>query len=149
MSYQSVSPYGKSSSIGTHYMGSRMHNQAYYQRGAKIHKMTAQASLAAVVFSYVRYEMASDRVFNLESVLRSSNITSYLWSVEFWGSISSNHLAARRRIVMSLIITTAIILAAIVGPSSAILLVPRLEHWPSGCTDIWLDAIWQDLWPNR
>ena len=41
----------------TYYVGATIWNLAYYQFGAKIHEMTAQASLAAIVFSYVRYEV--------------------------------------------------------------------------------------------
>ena len=135
----------------TYYLGARVHNLAYYQFGAKVHEMTAQASLAAVVFSYVRYEMALGQGLPFGALFSGLQISqvSYLWSLEFWGSISSKHLAARRRIMMSLIITTAIVLAAIVGPSSAILLIPRLDYWPAGATDIWLNATWQNLWPNR
>ena len=135
----------------TYYVGASIHNLAYYQFGAKIHEVTAQASLAAVVFSYVRYEMALGQGLPFGALFSGLQISqvSYLWSMEFWGSISSKHLAARRRIGMSLIITTAIVLAATVGPSSAILLIPRLHYWPAGATNIWLNATWQDLWPNR
>lgn len=38
----------------TYYVGATIRNIAYYQFGAKIHEMAAQASLAAIVFSYVR-----------------------------------------------------------------------------------------------
>lgn len=38
----------------TNYVGATIRNRAYYQFGAKIHEMTAQASLAAIVFTYVR-----------------------------------------------------------------------------------------------
>ena len=135
----------------TYYLGASTHNQAYYQFGAKIHEMTAQASLAAVVFSYVRYELALGQGLPFGALFSGLQISqaSYLWSMEFWGSISSKHLAARRRIGMSLIIVTAIILAATVGPSSAILLTPRLDYWPAGATDIWLNATLQDLWPDQ
>ena len=135
----------------TYYLGSSIHNLAYYQFGAKIHKMTAQASLAAIIFSYVRYKMALGQGLPFGALFSGLHISqvSYLWSLEFWGSISSKHLATRRRIGMSLIITTAIVLAATVGPSSAILLIPRLGYWPAGATNIWLNATWQDLWPDR
>ena len=114
----------------TYYSGTSTHNQAYYQFGAKIHEMTAQASLAAVVFSYVRYELALGQGLPFGALFSGLQISqaSYLWSMEFWGSISSKHLAARRRIGISLIIVTAIILATTVGPSSAILLIPRLDY---------------------
>ena len=38
----------------TYYVGATIRNIAYYQIGAKIHEMTAQASLAAIIFTYVR-----------------------------------------------------------------------------------------------
>ena len=50
---------------------------------------------------------------------------------------------------MIFITTITIILAATVGPSSAILLVPKLGYWPAGSTDIWLNATLQDIWPDR
>ena len=48
-----------------------------------------------------------------------------------------------------LVVTVSIMLAATVGPSSAILLVPRLGYWPAGSTHIWLNATFQDMWPDR
>lgn len=50
---------------------------------------------------------------------------------------------------MVVVITLAISLAATFGPSSAILMIPRLEYWPAGSTDIWVNATLQDLWPDR
>ncbi len=44
--------------FNTYYVGTTPLNQAYYQFGAKIHEMAAQASLAAIVFTYVRYELS-------------------------------------------------------------------------------------------
>ena len=135
----------------TYYMGAVIRNQAYYQFGAKVHEMTAQASLAAIVFSYVRYEMSLGRGLPFGALFSGLQISqaSYLWSMEFWGSICSKHLPVRRRVGMVLIVTVAIVLAATVGPSSAILLIPRLEYWPAGATNIWLNATSQDLWPDR
>jgi len=50
---------------------------------------------------------------------------------------------------MVVVITLAISPAATFGPSSAILMIPRLEYWPAGSTDIWVNATLQDLWPDR
>ena len=135
----------------TYYLGATARNQAYYQFGAKMHEMTAQASLAAIVFSYVRYELSLGQGLPFGALFSGLQISqaSYLWSMDFWGSIYSTHLPVRRRIGMALMIIGAIVLAAIVGPSSAILLIPRLEYWPAGATDIWLNITSQDLWPNR
>lgn len=49
---------------------------------------------------------------------------------------------------MALLLAVAIVLAATVGPSSAILLIPRLDYWPAGSTHIWLNTTTQDLWPG-
>ena len=135
----------------TYYLGGTIRNQAYYQFGAKIHEMTAQASLTAIVFSYIRYEMSSGQGLPFGAMFSGLQISqaSYLWSMEFWGSIYSKHLPIRRKISLILVVTSAIVLAAAVGPSSAILLIPRLEYWPAGATDIWLNVTSQELWPDR
>ena len=121
-----------------YYLGATVRNQAYYQFGAKVHEMTAQASLAVIVFSYVRYEMLLGQGLPFGALFSGLQISqaSYLWSMEFWGSICSKHLSVKRRIGMGIIVTVAIVLAATVGPSSAILLIPRLEYWPAGATNI-------------
>lgn len=135
----------------TYYLGSTPLNQAVYQFGAKFHEITAQASIAAIVFSYVRHEMSLGQGLPFGALFSGLQVSqlSYLWSMEFWGSICSKHLPIRRRIGMAVVITLAFLLAAAVGPSSAILLIPRLDYWPAGSTDIWLNITNRDLWPNR
>ena len=135
----------------TYYLGTKVRNQAYYQFGAKVHEIAAQASLAAIVFSYVRYEISLGQGLPFGALFSGLQISqaSYLWSMEFWGLVRSKSLPIRRRISMALVVAVAITLAATVGPSSAILLIPRLEYWPAGATDIWLNATSQDLWPDR
>lgn len=135
----------------TYYLGVTIRNQAYYQFGAKVHEMTAQASLAAIVFSYIRYEMSLGQGLPFGALFSGLQISqaSYLWSMESWGSICSKHLPIRRRIGMVLIVAVAIVLAATVGPSSAILLIPRLGYWPAGATNVWLNTTSEDLWPGR
>ena len=125
----------------TYYLGSTPLNQAVYQFGAKLHEITAQASIAAIVFSYVRHEMSLGQGLPFGALFSGLQVSqlSYLWSMEFWGSICSKHLPIRRRIGMAVVIISAFILAAAVGPSSAILLIPRLDYWPAGSTDIWLN----------
>lgn len=134
----------------TYYVGSNIHNQALYQFCAKLHEMTAQASIAAVVFSYVRYEMSLGQGLPFGALFSGLQISqaSYLWSMEFWGSIYSTNLSLRRKICMAATIVIAILLAATVGPSSAILLTPRLEYWPAGSTDIWINVTSSELWPD-
>ena len=134
----------------TYYVGSKVQNQALYQFGAKLHEMTAQASIAAVVFSYVRYELSLGQGLPFGALFSGLQVSqaSYLWSTEFWGSIYSTSIPSKRKMGMAVIIVIAIFLAATVGPSSAILLIPRLEYWPAGSTDIWMNITAAELWPD-
>lgn len=77
------------------------------------------------------------------------NQVSYLWSMDFWGSLNSDDIPIRRKLAMIAMITVSFILATAVGPSSAILLFPRLDFWPAGSTHVWVNAIFDDIWPDR
>ena len=76
----------------TYLAGSQVRNQALYQFGAKLHEMTAQASIAAVWFSYVRYELSLGQGLPFGALFAGLQVSqaSYLWSVEFWGSMYSS-----------------------------------------------------------
>ena len=41
----------------TYFVGYDVYNLAYYQFGAKVYEVAIVASLSAVIFSYVRYEL--------------------------------------------------------------------------------------------
>lgn len=103
------------------------------------------------MFTCIRYELSLGQGLPFGALFSALHISqaSYLWSMEFWGTACSKHLSIRRRVGVILTIITAILLAATIGPSSAILLIPRLAYWPAGSTDIWLNATSQDIWPDR
>ena len=135
----------------TYYIGVSIYNQAVYQLVAKIHEVAIQASLATVVFSYIRHEMTIGNGIPFGTLFSGLQINqiAYLWSMEFWGSLRSPHLPFRKKITMMLLIPVSIILASLSGPSSAILLIPRLDFWSGGSTDIWINATIDDLYPTR
>ena len=103
------------------------------------------------MFTHNRYELSLGQGLPFGALFSALHISqaSYLWSMEFWGTACSKHFPIRRRVGVILTIITAILLAATIGPSSAILLIPRLAYWPAGSTDIWLNATFQDIWPDR
>ena len=113
--------------------------------------MSILASPALTVLTRIRYELALGQGLPFGALFSGLQVSqaSYLWSMEFWGTACSEHLPVRRRIGIICVISIAISLATVIGPSSAILLIPRLAYWPAGSTDIWLNATFQDLWPNR
>ena len=126
-------------------------DQVYYQTAAKAHELMIQASLAAVIFSYIRHQMVLGIGIPFGALFSGlqMNQISYLWSIEFWGSLTSNYLSVWRKMMMLLLISFSFVLATVAGPSSAILLIPRLSYWPAGSTHIWFNATFDDIWPRR
>lgn len=137
--------------IYQYYVGSFIKPLAFYQFIAKVHEITIQASLTAIVFSYIRHEMVLGQGIPFGALFSGLQLSqaSYLWSSEFWGSLRSKSLSPGRRCSLIAVLVGAIALAAVVGPSSAILLVPRLAYWPAGSTYIWINVTADDLWPSR
>ena len=135
----------------TYYVGTATYSQATYQLLAKIHEIMMQASIAAVVFCCIRSEMALGSGIPFGLLFSGLQITqiSYLWSMEFWASLTSGLRRTCRRYFLLLLIPMSILLATVCGPSSAVLLIPRLQYWPGGSTDIWINATASDLWPNQ
>ena len=135
----------------TYFVGYNVYNLAYYQFGAKLHEIAIQASLSAVIFSYVRYELILGDGIPFGALFSGLQISqaSYLWSMEFWGTICSQTIPAKGRLRLLSVVAASIFLAAVTGPSSAILLVPRSDYWPAGSTDIWINITSSSLWPAR
>ena len=135
----------------TYFVGYAIYNQAYYQFGAKAHEIAIEASLSAVIFSYVRYELMLGDGIPFGALFSGLQVSqaSYLWSMEFLGTVSSRTISTKRKLRLLSVVAASIFLAAISGPSSAILLVPRLDYWPAGSTNIWINVTSDSLWPSR
>lgn len=135
----------------TYYVGASTYNQAIYQLLAKVHEIMIQASLAVVLFSYVRHEITKGTGLPLGALVSGLQINqiAYLWSVEFWGTVRSKRLRLRDKLALLGLILSCFILASLSGPSSAVLLIPRLDFWPAGKTDIWINATMDEIYPAR
>lgn len=97
------------------------------QFATKFAEILTQASLANILLHLVRYQLLGQDGLPLGSLLGPYSITnvSYLWSLELWGGMTSGHIRLKQRLVLSMAIITTILLAALVGPSIAVLLIPR------------------------
>lgn len=95
------------------------------QFAAKILESMIQASLAAICLHFIRHEVLGSQSFPLGSFFAPYRIMdiSYLWSLELWGSVTATW--RRRRIVLAISIPGIILLVTLIGPSSAVLLIPR------------------------
>ncbi|KAI4247145.1 MAG: hypothetical protein LQ352_006212 [Teloschistes flavicans] len=133
-----------------YYIGANVNGLSLLQFAAKLHEMAMQSSLAVIVFGYVRHVIFSGNALPIGALLSGLQLTqvSYLWSMELWG-IASAKIPWRRKVAVMTLVILAVLLASTVGPSSAILLIPNLNYWPAGSTDIWMNVTAQDLWPSR
>ncbi|KAI4193729.1 MAG: hypothetical protein LQ350_008192 [Teloschistes chrysophthalmus] len=77
-----------------YYVGSSIQSLVLYQFIAKVFEIMAQASLAAIVFSYIRHEMVQGQGIPLGALFSGLQLSqaSYLWSMEFWGSFADTSL---------------------------------------------------------
>ena len=135
----------------TYYVGVSTYNQAVYQLFAKIHEIMIQASLATVLFSYIRHQLTAGHGIPFGALMSGLQINqiAYLWSMEFWATLRSSYGSLRRKASLIALIIACVLLASLSGPSSAVLLIPRSEYWPAGSTDIWINTTLKDLYPSR
>jgi hypothetical protein len=81
-----------------------------------------------------------------------SNISN-LWSMEFWSAVydaqAGSHGPRKPRYYVVTLITLATILGVSVGPCGAVLMRPRLDWWPSGGTNFWLNGTHDTLYTEN
>ena len=94
---------------------------------AKLHEILLQASISAVALAYVRNRLIGRSSMPFGAFLGLLQVTriSYLWSLEFWSTLFANWLSHGERLLFFLLMAVSFLLAASVGPSSAVLMVPR------------------------
>lgn len=116
---------------------------------AKLHELTITASLAAVLFFYIRHEIALEKGVPFGAVFagRQFQNVSFFWSQEFWGTVRARYHIRRKRLLLS-IISLCTLLGVSVGPSSANILKPRQGLWSAGGTKFFINASATDLWPT-
>ena len=98
------------------------------QFAAKVLEILIQSSLAAILLDIIRTRALSHASLPLGSFLAPYRLTdiSYLWSLEFWASVTSGALRGWRSTVVAICVVASICLAALVGPASAVAMIPRL-----------------------
>ncbi|KAK6069974.1 hypothetical protein SCUP234_10389 [Seiridium cupressi] len=104
------------------------------QFAAKIVEILMQTSLGIILMSIVRYQLFKESGLPLGSLLGPYSVTdvTYLWSLELWGSLLSKHARLWQRLVTALAIAATVVLASLVGPSIAVLLIPRPIDYATG-----------------
>lgn len=132
------------------YVGGTFDHQSYYQFAAKVHEIAIQTSLASIMVSYIRFELALRDGLPFGVFLGGLQFLqiSYLWPTELWCSLFSRKTRLVRR--FGLLATTIVcsLIAATAGPSSANLLIPRQTDWYFKPTYFYINGTSQDIWPD-
>ncbi|KUJ09103.1 uncharacterized protein LY89DRAFT_724626 [Mollisia scopiformis] len=130
------------------YIGATLNAITALQFAAKLHEITMVASIACIVFSYLRYQLTLGDGLPLGATIAGLELTriSYLWSLGFWGALMSPNFSLKQKVQFVLVVVPAIVLVATVGPSSAVCMIPRTSYWPAGSTDIWINGTYDELY---
>jgi hypothetical protein len=129
------------------------------QYAAKVHEMFMCASLSLVVLHFIQYELVNSRGIALGFAMAGYRLSdlAFLASSEFRGGFTAHpsHQLGRstKLLLIRLLIVVAFLLTAVVGPSAAIVVLPRLDWWdvdsPFGTSGtIYTDIEYNDMWPQ-
>lgn len=85
-----------------------------------------QASVIEIILAFIRKEMVDGflPLGALSATLQVYQI-SYVWSLEFISAVTSAAYTGRRRILFAITVPFLIVLTSVLGPSSAVLMIPR------------------------
>ncbi|KAL9611914.1 MAG: hypothetical protein Q9167_003467 [Letrouitia subvulpina] len=127
-----------------------------FQFVAKIHEAIVSASLLAIVFYHLRYELCASSGLPLSYLAAPFQLSTLQPILErsFWSALTVKN-EIRRMYWFGISILIATILSALVGPSSAILLLPQLKWWAvkhpfSGTSGFsYLNGSYDNMWPEH
>jgi hypothetical protein len=103
------------------------------QFAAKIHEILIIASLSNVVLHRVRYCLLKPEGIQLGLLASSFQVSSFLYhtKTEFWGAIWFTHPTSLNSLCTAILLVSSFILATLAGPTSAIIMVPKLDWYKS------------------
>ena len=102
------------------------------QFAANMLEILIQSSVAAILLDIIRTRALGVGSLPLGSFLAPYRITniSYLWSLDFWGPVTSSALRDWSGIAGISCVAASVVLAALVGLASAVAMIPRLLEIP-------------------
>ena len=93
---------------------------------AKLHELLMQASIVEVLLCLIRTESVNRFVpLGVLSGAMQATQLSYLWSLDFLSIFNSSFIRGWRKFMFAVAIPGFILLISLVGPSSAILMIPK------------------------
>ena len=101
------------------------------QFAAKAHELLIFASLSAIILHALQHSLAKESRGIPLGLLNASyqiNSTLYLFSAEFWKIFAINSFT-KTQVVATVAILLPLSLAPVVGPASAVTMIPKLSWW--------------------
>ena len=117
---------------------------------AKIHEILMQASLVDILVYSIRSQVIKGYIplGALSGAAQASQL-SYLWSLDFVTALGSRSLNVWRRVAFGLAVSTLLVMITTVGPSSAVLMIPRPDMANTNATTLrYLNASEELLYPT-
>ncbi|EAQ88715.1 hypothetical protein CHGG_05334 [Chaetomium globosum CBS 148.51] len=123
---------------------------AALQFAAKVHELWMLFSLTSILVTYIRKELVFGDGVPFAALLSLSQFhdLAYLWSRDLWGILTHKWQSKKKMASLVSLIVLCTLLGFTVGPSSAILMQPRLREWPAGGTSFWIDRSLGELYPT-
>ncbi|KAK3356711.1 hypothetical protein B0T25DRAFT_566048 [Lasiosphaeria hispida] len=99
------------------------------QLAAKVHELLIAASLGAIILKLFQRRLVEKKLpFGLLTGAYRVGDVAYIFSGQFWGSLHSQTTLVPLLLGIFLLVTTIVL--TLVGPASAILMVPELDWFP-------------------
>lgn len=94
---------------------------------SKFVEVLIQTSLGVMLLSFVRYHLFQSQSVPFGTLLAPASISNlaYCWSIDLWGASTTKRPLRLTQHLLLISIPVLIALAAVVGPSTAILIIPR------------------------
>jgi len=120
------------------------------QLPAKGLEILIQASMAFMILHLIRSNAIGQQPLPLGVLVAPYQIAdvSYLWSLEYWACLTSKNGPSRHKIIIFLVIPSAFGLGLVVGPASAIAMIPRIIDYHEDST-LFLMAEQSNLFPSQ
>lgn len=133
-----------------HWLGYTTGDSHFLQFIAKLHELAMQASIVEVMLYVIRTGLVQGFVplGALSGALQATQI-SYLWSLDYFSVITSPALRGWRKALFIVGLPALIALTALVGPSSAVLMIPRAgSPLVVGTGTVYVEGSSQYLYPT-
>ena len=118
------------------------------QLTAKLHELLMLASLNEALLTHLLKCLAFGHGLPFASLTAGTKFKdlSYLWSRDFWAMCATSYHRKSQLIPLMIV---CVLLGVVIGPSSAVVLIPRLDVWPAGEAVMKLNTSDNLLWPAK